>query len=220
MEAQFWHQRWDKGEIGFHQHSFNPHLTRFWYRVPIAHEAPVFVPLCGKSQDMLWLRGEGHPVLGVEISALAVAAFFADNALPPQRGRQGAFDIYEHGGIQLLCGDFFDLTCAHLAGIGAVYDRASLIALPPELRGRYAEHLCAILPPATPMLLVTLDYDQGAMAGPPFAVSEQEVRSLYGSHFAIDNVFSHDLLQGEEEERWRSRGIAAMSEQVYLLTAR
>lgn len=134
MEPSFWHERWERSEIGFHQQDINVHLQQFWTQLDLRPGQRVFAPLCGKSRDLLWLAGEGHPVTGVEISQLAVEAFFTENGLKPRRWREGAFEIWEVDEIRILLGDFFDLEPQHLADAAGIYDRASLIALPPPMR--------------------------------------------------------------------------------------
>lgn len=218
MNHNFWHERWQRNEIGFHQQEFNAHLQDYWGQLAVPAGGQVFVPLCGKSRDLLWLRASGHAVLGVEISPIAVRKFFAENALTPQVTREGAFERYEADGLVLLCGDFFDLTPAYCQGVAGVYDRASLIALPPELRTRYAEHSAAILPVAARTLLVTMEYPQNEMSGPPFAVREDEVHRLYDKRFSVTCLFTKDIL--EENPRFRERGLSALAEKVYLLTPR
>jgi thiopurine S-methyltransferase len=175
----------------------------------------VLVPLCGKSRDLLWLRARGHAVLGVEISPIAVRDFFIENVLTPQVTRQGAFERYEADGLVVLCGDFFDLTPELVQAVAGVYDRASLIALPPELRTRYAEHSAAILPAAAGTLLVTMEYPQNEMSGPPFAVCEDEVRRLYETRYTVTRLFTKDILA--ENPRFRERGLHALTEKVYRL---
>ena len=156
MQREFWLERWQHNEIGFHQQTFNAHLQEYWKYLDIPPQGPVFVPLCGKSRDMLWLRAQGHPVVGVEISDLALRDFFAENQLRPQHLHRPPFDIWQADGMRLLCGDFFQLTPADLGAIAAVYDRASLIALPPGMRPHYVEKLTGILPAQVEMLLVTM----------------------------------------------------------------
>ena len=215
MNPSFWHERWQRNEIGFHQQEINAHLQDFWEQLAAPAGGLVFVPLCGKSRDLLWLRARGHAVLGVELSPIAVRDFFAENALAPQVRRQGAFERYEADGLVILCGDFFDLAPELLQGVAGVYDRASLIALPPELRTRYAEHSAAILPAAAGTLLVTMEYPQQEMSGPPFAVREEEVRRLYARRYAVTCLFSKDILA--ENPRFRERGLSALTEKVYRL---
>jgi len=218
MEETFWLERWERQEIGFHQRNINAHLLSLWPTLGLAAGDAVFVPLCGKSSDMVWLRAQGHPVLGVELSPLAIEAFFSENGLAPQRRRQGKFEVAEADGIRILRGDFFDLAAADLAEITAVYDRAALIALPPPLRERYAAHIAGILPPGTRMLLVTLEYPQEEMQGPPFSVSPAEVEQLYGPRGDVrllrrDNVLS-------ENRRFAERGVTSLHECAFLVTLR
>lgn len=218
MEPSFWHARWEANEIGFHQPDINPHLQRYWPRLGAPRGGRIFVPLCGKSADMLWLAGAGHCVTGVEISPIAVQAFFAENDLQSQACAQGRFTARQAGEITLLEGDFFDLRPDDIGAVAAAYDRASLIALPPEMRRRYARHMASLLPSGIPVLLITLDYPQTEMGGPPFAVSAAEVEALYAADFAIQPFAGTDILA--ENPRFRARGLTRLSEQAYHLVRR
>jgi thiopurine S-methyltransferase len=215
MDPEFWHRRWRKNEIAFHQQEINTHLQQFWNRLGLQPGDRVFVPLCGKSLDMLWLAGQGQPVLGVEISQVAVESFFRENDLNPQIRQANSFQIWEAELITLLCGDFFALTRADLATVAGVYDRASLIALPPAMRQQYASQLLAILPPKVSVLLVTLEYPQETMQGPPFSVEEAEVRTLYENAYAVERLYVHDALP--ENPRFQDR-LTRLEEKIYQLT--
>jgi thiopurine S-methyltransferase len=218
MRKDFWLERWERKEIGFHQDEVNPYLIQYWQQLHLARDSLVFVPLCGKSRDMRWLREQGHQVLGVELSALAVQAFFRENGYNPQQVSNGKFDRCEANGIRILCGDFFDLGKENLANVGAVYDRASLIALPPEMRERYARHLVNILPPATQVLLVTVDYPQAEMQGPPFSVTSSEVAALYRERAEVRLLAQLDVLANNP--RFKERGLSRLQENIFLLTLR
>lgn len=215
MDISFWHDRWKQNEIGFHQADFNSHLQEFWPALGLPAKTRVFVPLCGKSRDLLWLRARGHGVLGVEVSPIAVRDFFRENRLTPQVTRRAPFETWEADGLTLLCGDFFALTPEPLADVRAVYDRASLIALPPAMRERYAAHMAALLPPAATILLITMEYPEAGMQGPPFSVEESEVRRLYENHFTVTSLLRKDILA--ENPRFRERGLSALHEHVYWL---
>jgi thiopurine S-methyltransferase len=182
----------------------------------LARDACVLVPLCGKSLDMVWLAGEGHRVIGVEISPIAVEAFFRENALCPERTERPGFGVWRQDAIELWQGDFFDLAPEDLAQVDAIYDRASLIAMPTDMREPYAAHLMRVVPSDTPILLVTLEYDQSEMAGPPFSVSESEVEALYRERYHVDRLHLHDAL--EKAPNFRRKGLTALTEKVYLLT--
>jgi len=169
----------ERQEIGFHQDEVNPYLREYWQELHAARDGTVFVPLCGKSRDMLWLREQGHPVLGVELSAIAVQAFFGENGLIPDHAARGKFYSGEADNIRILCGDFFDLCKDDMANVSAVYDRASLVALPPE----NARALCT--PPRQPPAVRHanpahhLRLSAGRNARPAVAVSVGEVEALY-----------------------------------------
>lgn len=218
MNREFWQTRWDEGRIGFHQDEVNPYLQRYWQSLNVSPGATVFVPLCGKSRDMLWLRDQGHAVIGVEIVPRAVEAFFAENGLAATKRRYGAFTLWESEGIKIFQGDFFDLTADDVVDVAGVYDRASLIALPPTLRQRYAQHLRAVLPGKMNVLLVTMDYPQAEMDGPPFAVTEQEVDALYKDYFRIEQVCAEDILAANP--RFQEQGLSRLQEKVYALRPR
>ena len=215
MQREFWLERWQRDEIGFHQPEFNAHLQAYWQKLQVPPAAPVFVPLCGKSRDMLWLRAQGHAVVGVEISELALRDFFSEHRLTALRSHRPPFDLWQAEGIELWCGDFIDMTPFHLQHGAGVYDRASLIAMPPALRERYAAKLSEILPAQGEILLVTMEYPQGQMQGPPFSVSEDEVRALYSGHYQVEVLYTKDILA--ENARFRERGLTQLAEKVYRL---
>jgi len=217
MDAGFWHQRWRDNLIGFHQADINPHLQDFWPRLGLGPDDPVLVPLCGKSRDMLWLA-ERQPVLGVELSPIAVQAFFREAGWPAECVQEHGFTVWQQGRLRLLCGDFFDLQPPLPAGVRAVYDRAALIALPAEMRIRYATRLTALVPAAASMLLVSLEYDQAQMNGPPFSVEEAEVHRLFAAHWSIERLHEEDVLASES--KFRERGLSRLTEKIFLLRRR
>lgn len=215
MDNAFWLERWKRNEIGFHQLEINTHLQEFWGSLDLSAGNRVFVPLCGKSRDMLWLRAQGYRLLGVEISPIAVHDFYIENRLVASFSRDDRFERWETDQLVILTGDFFDLTAKILEDIAGVYDRASLVAFPPERRNRYAIHLQQILPPEAEILLVTMEYPQNEMQGPPFSVHEDEVLALYQTHYRIKRLYHRDIL--EENPRFKKRGLSYLVEKVYHL---
>ncbi|NVZ26632.1 thiopurine S-methyltransferase [Pseudomonas gingeri] len=215
MQPEFWHKRWEFNQIGFHLDQVNPCLQRFWPDLALEPEARVLVPLCGKSLDLAWLAAQGLRVLGVELSEKAVEAFFAEQQLKPQVREHGALRIYEAGPLELWCGDFFALTAADVADCTALYDRAALIALPLEMRARYTAHLTRILPGGCQGLLITLDYDQAQIDGPPFAVLDGEVRRLLEPQWQLRMEEERDVLG--ESWKFLQAGVTRLEERVYRL---
>ena len=179
MEHQFWHEKWETDDLGFHQEDYNPPLLRHWHGLDIPAGSRVFVPLCGKSKDMLWLARQGYEVLGIELSEIAVRSFFNEHDLDAAQDMTGPFIRYRSDRIQILCGDFFSLTPTMLHDTVALFDRASLIALPAAMRVRYVDKLKALLQPAVKTLMLTLIHEQDLFSAPPHAVYDDEVRALY-----------------------------------------
>lgn len=216
MQSEEWITRWEQNQTGFHQQTVNPYLKKYWKRLKLEAGTPVFVPLCGKSRDMLWIRKQGHPVIGIELSELAIEQFFDELNRRPIISHVGQFKSYSIPDLTLLQGDFFNLEPEHLLNVSGIYDRAALIALPQPLRARYVQHLQDIVPAESANLLVTLEYPEHEMDGPPFSVGEDEVTSLFTPAKTIKRLEDADVL--EENERFKERGLTSLREKVFLLS--
>jgi len=218
MQPEFWHKKWQSNQIGFHLPQVNPYLQRFWPALGLEEGARVLVPLCGKSLDLLWLAQRGHEVLGIELSEKAVEDFFSEHHFDPAVDEQGPFKVYRAGSIELWCGDVFDLTPGDVADCCALYDRAALIALPAPMRQRYAAHLTRILPKDSKGILITLDYDQAQMDGPPFAVLDEEVQRLFGTSWTLKTLEDQDVLSASG--KFLEAGVTRLEERVYRVSSR
>jgi thiopurine S-methyltransferase len=192
-----WLQCWRDQQTDFHQQSTNQLLTRFWPSLNLVPNSRVFVPLCGKSLDMIWLAKHGHEVIGGELSPIAVRTFFRENQMRPVRRKLGEFTVWQHGKLSILCGDYFSLTQAELGQIDTVYDRAALTALPADIRKHYVSHLRKTVPRTTTVfLLTTEDAKETDTDSQAFGVSE-EVSALYADDFEVhlshvESVFEVD----------------------------
>ena len=181
-----WLQFWRDQRDDFHQEAVNPLLIKFWPSLKLARDSRVFVPLCGKSLDMIWLLQQGYEVVGVELSPVAVQAFFQENKFKPSRKKQGKFTVWRHGKLSILCGDYFSLTEADIGPIDMVYDRAALTALPEVIRAHYVSHLRRIIPDnCTIFLLTTEDAEANQTLAQTLGVAE-EISALYRRNFTID----------------------------------
>jgi thiopurine S-methyltransferase len=198
MDEKFWEQRWHAGQISFHEGRPNAFLVEHLAR--LGSHRRVLVPLCGKTEDLAYLAGAGHAVVGIELVADAAQAFFDEH--PALRD----------GAVQILVGDFFAFTAADVGPCDAFYDRAAVIALPPSLRPRYVEHLRSLLPAGAPGLAITLEYDQTRTEGPPFAVLEPELRALWAGS-QVDLIGERTATGG----RLHAAGIATL-ERCYAIT--
>jgi thiopurine S-methyltransferase len=218
MQPEFWHERWRTGQTGFHQTAVDRNLRRHWSALHVSKGGCVFVPLCGKSLDLLWLREQGHFVAGVEISATALESFCMENGIPARRRTLDRFELYEAENLQLFRGDFFALSPPLLGEVAAVYDRAALISWAPEWRAAYVAHIAELAPSGAQMLLVTLEYPQAQMPGPPFSTPRGEVVRLYTPHFALEEISREDILA--HEARLRANGVTQLEQVCYQLVRR
>lgn len=217
MEPEFWHKRWSTNQIGFHLPEVNPYLQRFWPQLEVERGSRVLVPLCGKTLDLLWLAQQGYSVLGVELSEKAAADFFLEHQLEPSVSEEGAFKVFRAADIEIRCGDFFALSPEDVNDCTALYDRAALIALPGPMRERYAAHLQKILPQCVG-LLITLDYAQDEMPGPPFSVGDDEVQRLLGEVWRLEVLQEQDVLG--ESWKFLQAGVKRLDERVYRVSSR
>ena len=179
IDIGFWAERWKEGRIGFHEGRANTFLERHVDRLGTKPRGRVLVPLCGKAEDLAFLASRGHDVVGIEVIEDAVKAFFREHDLTPSVTELGPMRSYTAGSVTILAGDVFAATREHVGTLTALYDRAALVALDPEVRKRYVAHLRTLLGAGASGLIVTFDYDQTKLAPPPFAVGELEVRELY-----------------------------------------
>jgi thiopurine S-methyltransferase len=177
MDPGFWHSRWSAGQIGFHEGAPNAHLMQ--HAGLLGPGRRVLVPLCGKAEDLAYLAAQGHQVVGVELVESAVRTFFEEHRAAPVVTREGSFTRYAAHDITVLVGDFLATTRELLGPVDALYDRAALIALPGAMRAAYVKQLRTLMPAGAPGLVVTMEYPQDRMSGPPFSVPEAELRAHY-----------------------------------------
>lgn len=215
MTPEYWQERWHTNNIKFNQEQANELLTAYFQALTLEPGKRVFVPLCGKSIDMLWLLQQDYQVIGVELSDLACKAFFDEHKMSVNISTNKDFTIFQGEQITLLAGDFFKLQKALLGHVDAVFDRAALIALPTALRQRYAAHLSDLLEPNTQMLLITITYDQSSMQGPPFSVDEPEVADLYSRQFLIETLYNKPY--SKIPPHLHAKGLAQANDLVFQL---
>lgn len=202
MEAQFWHERWEKDELGFDQAAPNALMAAQFQALGLGKGARVFVPLCGKTIDIKWLLDQGMQVAGAELSEIAVRDLFKLLGLDPKVTDTGTLKHFHADGIDIWAGDIFDLTAEALGPVDATYDRAAVVALPDGMRDRYVAHVAAITG-NQPQLTITFDYDQNAMDGPPFSVPPQTVHGLYDPFYTVT-----ELTRANVEGKLKGKAVA------------
>jgi thiopurine S-methyltransferase len=184
MDANFWHNRWQTNQTGWHDGTVNPLLIAHFPSLNVPPDGRVFVPLCGKSLDLGWLLSRGYTVAGAELSELAVAQLFTELGMAATISEVGKHKHYRGEKIDIFVGDFFDLSREVLGPVDAVYDRAALVALPEPMRIEYAQHL-KTLTASAPQLVIGYEYDQTVVTGPPFSVPSDELHRHYSDSYAL-----------------------------------
>lgn len=213
MGREFWLTRWAKKQIGFHQGSYNRALIEYWPTLGVSGRAAVLVPLCGKSLDMRWLEAAGHAVYGVDFSAAAIAEYFAEGGETPQRDQGNYLLRFKGAGSTLYAGDFFDIAAPDLPKVRGVYDRGALGALPAAMRARYADHLQRVVPDDAHILLLTLEFDQDKVEGPPFSVTESEINELFSGRCRVTKLESAQI--GDLPQKFAAAGLPEVTQSVH-----
>jgi thiopurine S-methyltransferase len=209
IDARFWHERWEKKEIAFHQSETNPLLLKYFHELSLARGGRIFVPLCGKTLDISWLLSNGYRVAGAELSQIAIEQLFMELGVQPDISAVSEVEQWTAKNLDIFVGDIFALSRKILGPVDAIYDRAALVAFPEEMRNRYTSHLVEITGKA-PQLLICYDYDQSLMEGPPFSVSSEEVKRHYVANYDVNLIASTDVAGG-------LKGKCPAKENVWLL---
>ncbi|KGJ89667.1 Thiopurine S-methyltransferase [Colwellia psychrerythraea] len=211
MDSNFWHQRWETNDIGFHQRSVNPLLAEYFNTLSLAEGARLFIPLCGKTLDIAWLLSKGYRVAGAELNQPAVEQLFCELGVEPRVTKLGELICFSAENIDIFVGDIFDLSTELLGDIDAIYDRAALVALPEAMRKQYRAHLLEITHIA-PQLLLTFEYDQTVLEGPPFSISSEDINQYYADQYTLKRLKQIEVPGG-------LKGQCKASETIWLLSA-
>jgi len=195
MDAKFWHKRWETNDIAFHQSEANPLLVNHFSELSLPNNSRLFIPLCGKTLDIAWLLSNGHHVVGIDLSEMAIKHLFAALKIEPNISKLGNLKLYQAPSIDIFVGDFFELSSSYLESIDAIYDRAALVALPKDLRIKYVAHLIKITNTA-PQLLINYNYEPNLLKGPPFSISDEEIHQHYKALYQIKLLSSTTLPEG------------------------
>ena len=210
-----WLEFWANNETNWHSDVVTQELEKYLGLLKLESGDTVFVPLCGKSLDMIYMLNRGFSVIGVEVSEIGIKQFFHENGLDFTISQVGEFDLYSAKNIEIYCGDFFSLTSKHLCGVKAVFDRKSLIALDRNLRQKYVKHLNDIISLGVRILLITLHYPKHQMSGPPFSVDKSEVESLFSMAFNYQELKAFQDI--ENGSKLASSGLDYIENTAYCL---
>lgn len=247
-----WDTVWASGVIGFHKKELNTHLRKA-YQQDVYESKRVLVPLCGKSVDLTFLAGRGHEVVGVECASKALddfddenSDFLVEDTLARSSGshsspfvtrkwvnkrsieaEEGDAGSGASGSVTMLQGDIFDLSVESTGGaVDLIWDRASLVALPPHSHSEYASTLSSLLTAGREghcrILLSVVEYPQHQNKGPPFSVSSDDVHRLYpqSKGFEVSELSRENVLHNGQHERFIKRGVTKFEEVLYRVKRR
>jgi thiopurine S-methyltransferase len=213
--SEFWLERWKSNQIGWNQDEVNPQLDPHLLPKLADDDELVFVPLCGKSLDMLWFAEQGCQVVGVDLSDLAAKQFFVELGLEFAIHDLGYAIAYRSEQIEILVGDIFSMPAEHFQDVTTVYDRGALVAMDPEQQSIYVARMHELVPSTARVMLLSVEYE-GSMVGPPFSVPETKVRDWYSDvrqvHLLDTSTF--------DEQRFADRGAQGLTQRVFWMTPR
>ncbi|MCO1334059.1 thiopurine S-methyltransferase [Microbulbifer sp. OS29] len=207
MKEEFWHDKWQRDDIGFHEISGNTLLTEFFPKLSLSPGDRIFLPLCGKTRDIGWLLEQEAAVAGIELNEKAVDQLFSEMNIIPKVERVGKLSCYSASNIDIFVGNIFDLNKDVLGHVGAIYDRAALVALPEDIRYQYVRHIIDITQLAQ-QLLISFEYEQSLMPGPPFSVGSRQLYEYYDIEYDVKMLTTREITGGfknrvpAREEAW------------------
>lgn len=213
MEYEFWNQRWQTQDIGFHLNSPNPYLTKYFSKLELTPQSTILVPLCGKTRDIAWLLANGFHVIGIELVEVAVQQLFDELGITPTISQKSGLTLYQANDIDIFVGNIFSVSADHISNINtvsAIYDRAALVALPENLRKQYTQHIKQ-LSHCAPQLVICYEYSQQAMSGPPFSISDKALNQYYAEYYSLRKLSS-------EPVEGKLKGQVIATENSWLLT--
>jgi len=227
----FWTDRWTSDKIGWHKDDVHHLLLKYTPRIVSNTDEPVkvLVPLCGKTVDLAYLANhEGvSEVYGVDGVRKALEEFSDEHSdlNLTWEDTDTAFEKLTSPKLKLLKGDFFALGDDDTSGkVDIVWDRASMVAINPELRAQYVQTLLNIVKPGGAILLVAFDRregtDEAKASGPPFSVPESEVQKYYGNQESVESIqfleeIDELLKSPESKDRWEKMGLKSLFETCY-----
>ena len=215
MSNKIWKAKWKRNDIGFHQPAINPLLQQYLPQLHLSANDDILVPLCGKSLDMDLLTDSGYHVIGIEVSKVAIQAYFDARNVKPKREKKGKFIRWWHQDMEIWCGDIFNLSANEIGHVKTLYDCASLTAFPPDSRPYYVRHFYEKLSQHSQILLITTETADEQQQNSVSTI-DSEIQSLYEANYHIELLHGQSSLKQDPE--YPDEPNKPMEEKVYLLT--
>ena len=184
---EFWTDLYTRGGDGWELRQPAPPLVEFVDRTPPA-PGRIAVPGCGRGHDARYLARQGHAVVGFDFSPVAIAEA---RALAHADGVAAEF----------VERDLFTLGRDYARAFDGVWEYTCFCAIDPKRRAEYVRTMGTILRPGGWLLACFFPMRRRA-TGPPFAVSESEVRRLFAPGFRLERAYRPRSVRPRQGQEW------------------
>lgn len=201
--VKYWQQRYDTGDTYWMHTEAAAMLVKYYSRLnPEGQARKMLIPLCGKTLDLEWLSNQGVPlVVGVDclLSVLKEVCARSNRTWTTKSvsGEGGSdFTLLERsdGKMKLFSGDILQFSPEVEGTFDAMWERGSLIILPPKDVKKYVKLLKRLLIPGGRILLESIEFDKDAidpsttdfMPFPPFPYFLKDIKSLFEAERSVE----------------------------------
>jgi thiopurine S-methyltransferase len=189
---QYWLDRWDCNDIdGFCQESPNESLVKHFSKFKLNANSTCMIPMCGNSIDIMFFVANKVNVVGIELSEKAAILFFKSHQLQYSVIQGDKYKCYQGDNVSIYVADVFDLPSLikDMPLFDIWYDRGAYIALPDNLRYKYAKMMVEVCSDNIQILLLAMTHDRETQT-PPFSISQDEINANFMPHIKFKLIDS------------------------------
>lgn len=184
---EYWTHLWKEGQSIWNQEGVTKLLIENKETILAGkRDARVFIPLCGKAQELKWFYDMGHSVVGVEFVEECVRINFHENGLQMEEAtcpiiKCKILRTPDHR-LQVFICNIFDFKRECVGPVDIVWDRSGFTAMKLEERGRYAAVIKDLLAPDFSYGMWTVVYDAQTIPNKvaPRSAGEAAIREHFG----------------------------------------
>ncbi|CAN8005296.1 unnamed protein product [Ixodes pacificus] len=189
----YWSNCWDIGNTPWHRRDIHPLLTEHVDEVlGNRRDAQVFIPLCGKANEIKWFYDNGHRVAGLEYVEKTVRLFFEENKLSYIETTCPVINCKilqtNDKRLRIFVCSVFDFKKESVGPVDVIWDRGGLVAVNKEERLRYISVMLSLMSPDSTYALICVVYDDDSYTGFPTSIPDDTVRELFGKEMKLTKV--------------------------------
>lgn len=194
-----WLDAWNRGLTPWSDPGINQYLRDNLAKLRLTTGCTILVPMCGDSADMVWLAEQGHNVVGIDISHLAIESFFSQATIAYNKIGNVYTSKNTPLNITIINENIFNTELLSTFSFDAIYDKGALVTVPHKHKPKYILRMHKLAPRAK-ILLITAYYRQAPGYGaPPFLESVESVQSLYREHYSF-SLLEHKIGNDNQEK--------------------